>query len=350
MTIVAAFLTFVVATVFMFVLRPVATAIGLVDVPGGRKRHGVPVPLIGGIAMSIGLGFGTSLVEHPDFWNPTILSVYLLVAVGTVDDRLDLPANVRLIAQTCAALLVVFASDIRVSSLGDPFFFELPLGLFAVPFTVLFLVTLINAFNVIDGIDGLAGGLALLSLAAMSIIGIGTDVFALIVLLLAAVGAFLVFNFPTRFNRGVRTFMGDAGSTFLGLTIGAMGIYLSQGPVARMAPTVGLWLVAVPVFDLFSTVVRRLLQRKSPFAADHQHLHHVLVDNGLSREATLVWMLFLACVCAAVGILGDILLVPDGVMLLGWFAAGALYYAMLLRPKYVVRFVESGKPSTSESV
>jgi UDP-GlcNAc:undecaprenyl-phosphate GlcNAc-1-phosphate transferase len=263
MTIVAAFLTFVVATVFMFVLRPVATAIGLVDVPGGRKRHGVPVPLIGGIAMSIGLGFGTSLVEHPDFWNPTILSVYLLVAVGTVDDRLDLPANVRLIAQTCAALLVVFASDIRVSSLGDPFFFELPLGLFAVPFTVLFLVTLINAFNVIDGIDGLAGGLALLSLAAMSIIGIGTDVFALIVLLLAAVGAFLVFNLPTRFNRGVRTFMGDAGSTFLGLTIGAMGIYLSQGPVARMAPTVGLWLVAVPVFDLFSTVVRRLLQRKS---------------------------------------------------------------------------------------
>jgi UDP-N-acetylmuramyl pentapeptide phosphotransferase/UDP-N-acetylglucosamine-1-phosphate transferase len=62
--------------------------------------------------MSIGLGFGTALINHPDFWNPALLEIYLLVAVGTMDDRFDLPANVRLIAQTCAASLVVFASDV----------------------------------------------------------------------------------------------------------------------------------------------------------------------------------------------------------------------------------------------
>src|SRR4029077_20085825 len=139
MTLVAAFLTFIVTVVFMFVLRPVASAIGLVDVPGGRKRHGVPVPLIGGICMSIGLGFGTSLVNHPEFWNPSIFGIYLLVIVGTVDDRFDLAPNVRLIAHSVAALLVVFASGIRVTSLGAPLFFELPLGILSVPFTLLFI-------------------------------------------------------------------------------------------------------------------------------------------------------------------------------------------------------------------
>ena len=94
MSIVAAFLSFVVTVVFMFALRPVAIAVGLVDIPGGRKRHDVPVPIIGGIAMSIGLGFGTSLIEHPDFWNPTLFGVYLLVVVGLIDDRFELPANV----------------------------------------------------------------------------------------------------------------------------------------------------------------------------------------------------------------------------------------------------------------
>src|SRR5690606_6775736 len=98
MAIVGAFLAFIVTVVFLFALRPVAVAVGLVDLPGGRKRHGAPVPVIGGIAMGIGLGFGSSLLDLPDFWEPTILGVYLLLAVGVIDDRFDLPANVRLIA------------------------------------------------------------------------------------------------------------------------------------------------------------------------------------------------------------------------------------------------------------
>src|SRR5499427_2973623 len=310
MNAVAFVLTFVVSVVFMFVLRPIASAVGLVDMPGGRKRHGMPVPLSGGIAMSVGLGFGTTLVAHPEFWNPSILGIYLLVVVGTVDDRFDLTPNVRLIAQSCAAMLVVFASGITITSLGSPLFFDLPLGILSVPFTLLFIMTLINAFNLTDGIDGLAGGLALLSLVAMAIVGINTDVFGLIVLLIAVVLAFLIFNFPLRFVQPVRTFMGDAGSTFLGLAIASIGVWLSQGVEPRISPVVGLWFVAVPVFDLFSTIIRRSAEGKSPFAPDHGHLHHVLVDCGLSRRATLTWMLTLAGVCVVIGVLGDRFDVP----------------------------------------
>jgi UDP-GlcNAc:undecaprenyl-phosphate/decaprenyl-phosphate GlcNAc-1-phosphate transferase len=343
MAFVAAFLTFVVTVVFLFALRPLADAVGLVDVPGGRKKHGTPVPLIGGICMSIGLGFGTSLVPHPEFWNPTILGVYLLVVIGTIDDRFDLPPGVRLIAHTCAALLVVFASDIAVANLGAPLFFDLPLGAFTEAFTVLFIIALINAFNLTDGIDGLAGGLALLSLSAMAIVGVGSDVFPLIVLLLGAVAAFLIFNFPLGFNRPVRTFMGDAGSTALGLTIAAIGVSLSQGPAARISPVLGLWLIAVPVFDLYSTLLRRLIEGRSPFDPDHEHLHHVLTENGLSRRGTVVWMLSLAAVFAFVGIIADAAALPDGVMLIAWFAAGTLYYQMMRRPRMVVRLIDAGR-------
>jgi UDP-GlcNAc:undecaprenyl-phosphate/decaprenyl-phosphate GlcNAc-1-phosphate transferase len=341
MTLVTAFLIFIVTVVFLFVLRPLATAVGLVDLPGGRKRHGMPVPLIGGICMSIGVGFGAILVEHPDFWNPAILGIYLLVVVGTIDDRFELPANVRLIAHTCAALLLVFGSGVTVTHLGAPLFFELPLGVAAVPFTLLFLVALINAFNIIDGLDGLAGGIALLSLGAMAIIAIGTDILPLIMILIGAVLAFLLFNFPFGFNSRVRTFMGDAGSTFLGLCIALIGILLSQGPSSRISPVVGLWLIAVPVFDFYSTIIRRLMDGRSPFAPDHGHLHHVLTDNGLSHRATLGWMLFLSAVCAIVGVLGDLFMATDGPMLLTWFVAGTIYYQMMRRPGLVISLITS---------
>jgi UDP-GlcNAc:undecaprenyl-phosphate GlcNAc-1-phosphate transferase len=345
MAIASAFLSFVVTVVFLFAFRPAAVAVGLVDIPGGRKRHDVPVPLIGGIAMGIGLGFGTSLIEHPEFWNPALLGIYLLVIVGTIDDRFDLPPNVRLIAQTCAALLVVFASNVVVVRLGAPLFFEVPLGVFAVPFTVLFIVTLINAFNVIDGVDGLAGGLALLSLVAMAFIGANTPVFALVAIVIGVLAAFLLFNLPLGFNTPVRTFMGDAGSTSLGLTIASVGIFLSQGVAPRISPVIGLWLIAVPVFDLFATILRRLIERKSPLAPDHGHLHHVLTENGLSRRGTLCWMLALATVLAGAGVVGDALEIPDGIMMVGWFSAGAFYYQMMRYPKIVVDSVAAIWPS-----
>jgi UDP-GlcNAc:undecaprenyl-phosphate/decaprenyl-phosphate GlcNAc-1-phosphate transferase len=345
MTIVTSFLSLIVTVVFMFALRPVAVAVGLVDIPGGRKRHDVPVPIIGGIAMSIGLGFGASLVSHPEFWNPTLLGVYLLVVVGVIDDRFDLPPNVRLIAQSCAALLVVLASNVIVSRLGAPLFFDVSLGPLALPFTVLFVMTLVNAYNLIDGIDGLAGGLALLSLVGMTIIGFGTPVFALVSIAAAVVAGYLLFNLPLGFNKTVRAFMGDAGSTSIGLVIAALGVYLSQDPVARISPVIGLWLVAVPVFDLFSTIFRRLTEGKSPFAPDHEHLHHVLVEHGLSRRATLVGMLAMASVFAAVGIGGDIAVAPDGVMLILWLAGGVVYYQMMRHPRIVVDLVRATIPA-----
>jgi UDP-GlcNAc:undecaprenyl-phosphate GlcNAc-1-phosphate transferase len=336
MNFLAVLLAFMATLVLLHILRPLAAAAGFVDVPGGRKTHEGPVPLIGGICMSLGLGFGAAFVHHPAYWDPALIGIYLLVVVGTIDDLRDIGPNVRLVAQCCAALVVVFASGVQVTSLGSPVFFLAPLGIMSAPFTLLFIMTLTNAFNMVDGTDGLAGGLAFISLISMGILAVGTDVFWLIWLLVAVVGAFLLLNLPLRFIQPFRTFMGDAGSTFLGLSIGTVGICLSQGAQPRLSPVIGLWLVAVPVFELFCSIIRRVRDGKSPLAPDHGHLHHLLINGGLSRGVTLVLMLALAAVCAAIGIAGHVLRVPDGLMLIVWFAGGVAYFRMLRRPAVVL--------------
>lgn len=335
MTIVGAFLALFVTVVFLFVLRPVAVEVGLVDVPGGVKRHSARVPLIGGIAMAVGLGFGSSLVGAPDFWHPVLLGVYLLVAVGTVDDRHELSPSVRLIAHSCAAALVVFGAGLVVVNLGAPLFFDLPLGAFAALFSILFIVTIINAFNIIDGLDGLAGGLAFVALTAGAVIAFGSELFILIMLLLAVIAGFLFFNLPLPINRPARVFMGDAGSTSLGLAIAALGIALCQMPAPRMAPVIGLWLIAVPVYDLFAAVIRRLVERRSVFEPDHDHMHHVLIEQGFSRRAALAFMLGFAALFAMVGVAGHAAGVADGIMLLGWIGGGVLYYQLMRHPEMV---------------
>jgi UDP-GlcNAc:undecaprenyl-phosphate GlcNAc-1-phosphate transferase len=325
----------------MFVLRPVAEKMELVDVPGGRKRHDAPIPLIGGIAMCVGLTFGVSLGDRPDAWTPIALAIYLLVIVGTVDDRFDLTANVRLIAQACAAMLVVFGAGISVLNLGAPLFFDVSLGALSIPFTILLVIALINAFNMVDGLDGLAGGLAFIALSALAYLGIGTPVFTLTVVLVSVIAAFLLFNLPVPFNRHVRAFMGDAGSTLLGLGIASIGIFLSQGAAPKMAPIVGLWLVAVPVFDLFCAVARRVFGGRSPFSPDAGHLHHALVEKGLTRRETLSVMLGIALLCAGGGLLGNALQLSDGGMMIAWLLAGFVYYQVLRHPALLVRVVKS---------
>jgi acyl-CoA synthetase (AMP-forming)/AMP-acid ligase II len=140
-------------------------------------------------------------------------------------------------------------------------------------------------------------------------------------------------------NRPVRSFMGDAGSTFLGVGIASIGMAMSQGETPEFSPAVGLWLVAVPTFDLFSAAIRRVMERKSPFAPDHEHLHHVLMVNGMSSKRTLTFMLFWGVAFAMVGIGGHVFHVADGVMVILWLAALVFYYQMMRRPDLIVQLL-----------
>lgn len=340
----AALVAFLVTLIFMFALRPLAHAMGLVDRPGGRKAHVGIVPVIGGISMYLGMLAVLPLVDPPPtgLWS-FLVAAGLLVAVGAIDDRFDVPPMVRLITQGTAGLILCLGAGLVAENLGNLLFFgDIHLGLFAVPFTVLVTISVINAFNMLDGMDGLAGSVSLSSLLLVAFASVafgGGAGLSLAALAMAVVLAFLVFNFPTPFNRPVRAFMGDAGSTLLGFTVVWLGLRLAHGPESVISPVTALWIAALPIFDLFISFARRLRKGQSPFRADREHFHHILLRAGLSERQVLSVMVAIALLVGLTGILAHQAGVPDGVLLLGLILLGFGQYMVVRRAWRLARWL-----------
>jgi UDP-GlcNAc:undecaprenyl-phosphate/decaprenyl-phosphate GlcNAc-1-phosphate transferase len=315
-------LSFLVTLMCMLALRPLAVAVDLVDRPGGRKTHHGAVPVVGGLAMLLGT-IGSAGVAPVGVAVPPMLvsACVLLVVVGLVDDRFDLPAAVRLAFQIVVVGGLTLGSNLLVTTFGDPFgigAFALA-GVLSVAVTVIFVAGAINAFNMLDGVDGLAGAMALVALcgfgALAAVSGLPLVTYAA-VLISGSVSAFLVFNLPARFNRAVRCFMGDGGSTLLGFLLACMAIAVSQGPDAVVSPVSVLWFVAMPVYEFLWTIVRRVSRGVSPFRADREHLHHLFIDKGYSVRATFLVLISLALTLLVLGSFMIVFRVSDSVQFL----------------------------------
>lgn len=326
-------LPLLITILFMFALRPVARGVGLIDRPGGRKMHVGEVPVIGGLAMTGGLVIGslygyTAISGFPFF----LTALAVLVFIGALDDRYDLPASVRFLAQICASLLMVAGAGVAARDIGFVFFGELiELGWLSTPFTIAIVLTAINAFNMFDGSDGVAGVQALVALVFMALACVlsGAGVYLpLLVGLMGCVLGFLLFNWPSKRTRNVRAFMGDAGSTMLGFSLAWISIEISQEPVRAISPVVILWVFALPIYDLFSSMIRRVSQGYSPFHGDSDHLHHILRRFGLSSRRVAQLVLVAATLFAAVGVGGHLNGFPDGWLFVAWIGLGVLYHVV----------------------
>jgi UDP-GlcNAc:undecaprenyl-phosphate GlcNAc-1-phosphate transferase len=243
-------------------------------------------------------------------------------------------------AQIAAVLIMVFGADLELSGIGDPFGTgEIRMGRFTLAFTMLVSLTMINAYNLIDGVDGLAGSLtliALLSVATMA--GVAHVGAATGFTVCAAVVGFLVFNFPTVFNRKARTFMGDAGSTLLGFCIVWITLGVSQGTERLVSPVICLWFASIPVYDLLTCFVRRSASGTSPFTPGRDHFHHRLLESGFGVRQTLGILTGLQMIYAVCGIAAHNLGIPDPVMFAAWSVLGL---SQLFVIKRIARFREA---------
>lgn len=346
-------LPMLVAILFMFVLRPLARGMGLIDRPGGRKHHEGEIPVIGGLAMLAGLLVGgiplSGLIENYSYF---AASVAILVLVGAVDDRYELPPSVRFLAQTCAALIMIYGADLVVLDLGRVSFGEaVELGWFAPIFTLLLVLTAINAFNMFDGSDGVAGGQALMALVflgAAAVMAGSLQALPLIANLFGVVFGFLIFNWPSMRTRDVRAFMGDAGSTMLGFTLAWVSADLSQGAGRAVTPMVVLWIFALPIFDLFSSMLRRVIAGRSPLHADSEHLHHILKRMGLSSRLVALTILLISVVLASFGVGGYWLGLNDGLLLIIWLLALVAYH-LVFGSGLIIKRREETRPDLLEN-
>lgn len=320
----------ILATVVLIAgLRRLAPAIGLVDRPGGRKRHDGEVAVVGGLAMFGGYTLGTVMLPgsvHTVL--PAMLSVVMLVTTGAVDDRFDLRPWTRLLVQLAATVIMVRSSGVtidRVLTWQDGSF--IGPGVLAPAFTVIAVTAAINAYNLVDGLDGLAAGLGLIAFMSFLLLCLVGTVRPQLALALAVacgpVAAFLLFNLPLKINRRMRCFMGDAGSMMIGLFVAWFGIQVSQNLQASVHPTTILWLTALPVMELFVSFGRRLAQGRPPFSADADHFHHRLLRAGLSVPAACATLLSIAATFAACGLSLEFFGVDDSVSLVLLLTSGA---------------------------
>lgn len=288
-------------------LVPLAHKINLLDVPDQRKDHAGRIPLIGGIAIYISVVLSSAI-----FFDLTIQLMGLLAIsgvvtlVGLLDDKFRLPAKFRLWVQLLAGIALATGAKLYLTSFGNLFGMGLiELGFIGIPITAIAVAGITNAYNMTDGIDGLAASLSLVAILGLLAVVHTTASEAEVHILLfygLSLCVFLVFNLQLFTRSREKIFLGDAGSMFMGFSIAGFMIYFSQGENAAIKPVTALWLVAIPLFDIVSAMIRRILKGKSPLVADKTHFHHILIKSGLTRRQALIALIIYSTVCAAIGI------------------------------------------------
>ena len=274
----------------VLLLRPIAVKASFVDTPTNRKIHKDQIPLSGGI--SIFLATVLALLIFLEIFSNDLVALVvcagLMLILGIVDDKFDLPALTKLFAQMAIALLFVILSGSVITNLGALFGFlgPLELGLYSVPLAVVVIVGLTNAINMIDGCDGLASSLVIIALISVSVfgaVGLGYQTRVLLLTVTSSLLVFLFFNFTQ--SKNFKIFLGDGGSLFLGFIVGVMFVELTRLN-SYHDPLIVLWIVAVPIFDFGAVILMRLLLGRRIMVADRSHIHHLFVSWGFSHFQT----------------------------------------------------------------
>jgi UDP-GlcNAc:undecaprenyl-phosphate GlcNAc-1-phosphate transferase len=304
------------ATVWALVpaTESLATRIGAMDVPNERSLHEVATPKLGGLAVLVAVLVGATIFLPWDDETRSILAgAIVITAVGVVDDLVDLPAGVKLLGQTAAAIIPV-ANGVAVSDFTLPFLGRVDPGsvqLLDPPrigaidlgqvLTVFGIVAVANVINLIDGVDGLAAGVCLISAASLSVIALSLDRNAAGVLAAVTAGAslgFLRHGFPP-----ASSFMGDTGSNLLGYLMAVITVQGALKTNAVVALFFPLAVLAVPILDTGFVVAKRVKYRRPIHRADMEHFHHRMARIGFSQRRTIAylygWTLVLAGVALA---------------------------------------------------
>ena len=265
-----------------------ALRLGAVDQPGEkRKIHTAATPRLGGAAIAAGFFLSALAFTAPSSVLTGVLRASLLVALmGAADDCFSLRAPLKLALQLLAALLA-WRAGARIDVLTLPFAGGrcVSLGAWGLPLTLLWMLACTNAVNLIDGLDGLAAGVTAIGALSLLLVAAAAGEGEIAVLLAALAGGCLGF---LPYNRSpARIFMGDTGSQLLGFVLGAAstaGMFKSHAALSFFVP---LFALGLPLFDTVFAFSRRALRGKNPLRADRGHIHHRLLDRGLSPRSAV---------------------------------------------------------------
>lgn len=291
----SAIISFIIAPLFM----RLSYRFGFVDYPNHRKQHERPMPFSGGVSILVSFVI-TVIIAQPveREYIPIILGGTLIVILGIIDDKYDLKPSIKFLGQLVVISIPIFFGII-IDTI-NPFGITMNFGVFAIPFTFLWIAVIINAINLIDGLDGLAAGVSVIALSSIAFIGIlQNNIFVMMisVILIGSTLGVLYYNFNP-----AKLFLGDNGSMLLGYVLGVLSI-LGFKNVTFFSILFPIIILGVPFIDITFAAVRRYREGVSLTRADRGHLHHKLQYIGFSHRESVILIYFVATLFAVASVI-----------------------------------------------
>jgi len=340
------------------VIITVAERKKLFDIPDERKVHQTPIPSLAGLG--IFAGFMIACLLAVQFQTSSEFQYYLAAAVvifflGLKDDILVISPVKKFIGQVLAAFLIIYKGGIQIKSMHGFLGIEGQLPeMFSLLLTYFTVIVIINSFNLIDGIDGLAGSLGLMATIVFGVYFLQVNMIAYSVLSFSLAGsliAFLIFNFHP-----AKVFMGDTGSMLIGLVNAILVVkFISVAEIGTVSfpinasPAIGFAILMIPLLDTLRVFGIRMIHRRSPFSPDRNHVHHLLLDKGLSHRAITIILVSTNVLCVIGAFIARglgstwLILAIGGVFFTG---IGLLYYTRKEPRLFVARSVKNNGTSS----
>ena len=305
--IVAFFATALISALLTPVVRLFSLKIGAVDVPNKRRVNKITMPTMGGLAIFLAFIFTNFFVLRNQYPIKMLVSLSIaelvIIITGALDDKFELSPRQKLIGITIAALIVYFFTNMRMTTFTVPYFGIVNLGWLSLPITVIWILAITNAINLIDGLDGLATGVSIIALFTSGLVGyfflVNTNSYIAIMMftLVAALIGFLPYNFFP-----ARIYLGDTGALFIGFMIAVFSLSGLKN-ATFISIIVPVLILGVPITDTIYAMLRRILNKKPISQADKHHLHHRLMQMGLTHRQTVLVIYGIALIFSFISLL-----------------------------------------------
>ncbi|MEE6667593.1 MraY family glycosyltransferase [Pediococcus acidilactici] len=290
--VVSLFATMIISAILTPFVRRIAFKIGAVDKPNARRVNKVPMPTMGGLAIFLAFNFSLFFLLRNQIPNPQFYGIFfgecIIMLTGIIDDIFELKPSQKMIGILLAALAVYWFAEVQMTTLTLPFIGIVHLGWLSLPITLIWIAAITNAINLLDGLDGLATGVTIIALFTTGFTGLfflpSTNIYIVIMIftLVAAEVGFLPYNFFP-----ARIYLGDTGALFIGFMIAVFSLSGLKN-ATFISVLIPVMILGVPLTDTIYAILRRLLNKQSIAHADKRHLHHRLMQMGLTHRQTVL--------------------------------------------------------------
>lgn len=303
--VIAWIITMIVSVAITPLVRIFAFKIGATDKPNLRRVNTKEMPSIGGLAIYLSY-FISMFFFQPlpkEQVTPLFIGATIIIITGIIDDIREISPKMKLLGILLAAFVIYFVADIKMTTVSLPLVGIFDLGWLSFPLTIIWILAITNAINLIDGLDGLASGVSIIALSTMGIIGyfylnvMNIPITIMIFTLVFATLGFLPYNFNP-----AKIFLGDTGALFLGFMIAVMSLQGLKN-VTVISLIIPIVILGIPITDTIYAILRRYLNHMPISSADKHHMHHRLMNLGLSHKQTVLSIYGIALLFSMIALL-----------------------------------------------